>query len=572
MHFLFSLIRLLARLMAVVSDAWRRQVSSASGVLRPIAGLVLACALLAVVPQHAHAATATPIPQTLLAPLAADDTDERLAGIAALGELASPAAAAVLDALGSDRLFATESGRILIQDAQGAVSDPETGETLALPEDASSISINNRLRVGIANALAAQQILTGDVPTRLAAVRSLQRDVDPERAPLLRKALEQEKDPQIIALLRLALANIDLVSEDSATRLSAAQALANATDAGVKTVLAARLVKEADGSYVEPDASVRAAVRIALHRLDIHLSRIEWLGNLFYGASLGSVLLLAALGLAITFGLMGIINMAHGELLMIGAYATYVVQYLFRQFAPGFTDWYLLAALPVAFAASALVGMALERSVIRWLYGRPLETLLATWGISLILMQGVRSLFGAQNVEVGNPSWMSGSMVVLDGLVLPYNRLVIIGFSLAVVVLVWVLLNRTRLGLFVRAVTQNRRMASCVGVPTGRVDMLTFGLGSGIAGLGGVALSQLGNVGPDLGQAYIVDSFMVVVLGGVGQLAGTVIAAIGLGEINKFLEPYSGAVMAKITILVLIVLFIQKRPQGLFALKGRSVE
>jgi len=572
MHFLFSLIRLLARLMAVVSDAWRRRVSSASGALRPIAGLVLACALLAVVPQHVLAATATPIAQTLLAPLAADDTDERLAGIAALGELASPAAAAVLDALGSDRLFATESGRILIQDAQGAVSDPETGETLALPEDASSISINNRLRVGIANALAAQQILTGDVPTRLAAVRSLQRDVDPERAPLLRKALEQEKDPQITALLRLALANIDLVSDDPATRLSAAQALANATDAGVKTVLAARLVKQPDGSYVEPDASVRAAVRIALHRLDIHLSRIEWLGNLFYGASLGSVLLLAALGLAITFGLMGIINMAHGELLMIGAYATYVVQYLFRQFAPGFTDWYLLAALPVAFAASALVGMALERSVIRWLYGRPLETLLATWGISLILMQGVRSLFGAQNVEVGNPSWMSGSMVVLDGLVLPYNRLVIIGFSLAVVVLVWVLLNRTRLGLFVRAVTQNRRMASCVGVPTGRVDMLTFGLGSGIAGLGGVALSQLGNVGPDLGQAYIVDSFMVVVLGGVGQLAGTVIAAIGLGEINKFLEPYSGAVLAKITILVLIVLFIQKRPQGLFALKGRSVE
>ncbi len=572
MHFLFSLIRLLARLMAVVSDAWRRRVSSASGPLRPIAGLVLACVLLAAMSQHALAAAATPIPQTLLAPLAADDTDERLAGIAALGDLASPAAAAVLDALGSDRLFATEAGRILIQDAQGTVSDPETGETLALPEDASSISINNRLRVGIANALAAQQILTGDVSTRLAAVRGLQRDVDPERAPLLRKALEQEKDPQITALLRLALANIDLVSEDPATRLSAAQALANATDAGVKTVLAARLVKQADGSYVEPDASVRAAVRIALHRLDIHLSRIEWLGNLFYGASLGSVLLLAALGLAITFGLMGIINMAHGELLMIGAYATYVVQYLFRQFAPMWTDWYLLAALPVAFAASALVGMALERSVIRWLYGRPLETLLATWGISLILMQGVRSLFGAQNVEVGNPSWMSGSMVVLDGLVLPYNRLVIIGFSLAVVVLVWVLLNRTRLGLFVRAVTQNRRMASCVGVPTGRVDMLTFGLGSGIAGLGGVALSQLGNVGPDLGQAYIVDSFMVVVLGGVGQLAGTVIAAIGLGEINKFLEPYSGAVMAKITILVLIVLFIQKRPQGLFALKGRSVE
>jgi urea transport system permease protein len=571
------LVRLLARLLAVVSDAGRlagRRPGGrlpAPGAWRPVAGMMFAWLLL-VVPQHAAAAAAAPIPQAMLAPLNADDTDERVAGIAALGALATPAAAAVLDALGSDRLYATNDGRILLQDMQGKVSDPDTGETLAMPDDASSISINNRLRVAIANAQAGQQILTGDTATRLAAVRGMQRDVDPERAPLLRKALEQEKDPQIAALLKLALANIDLVDEDPRTRLAAAQTLAGATDAGVKTVLASRLAKQADGSFVEPDASVRAAVGVAVRRLDIHLSRIEWLGNLFYGASLGSVLLLAALGLAITFGLMGIINMAHGELLMIGAYATYVVQYLFRQFAPMWTDWYLLAALPVAFAASALVGMALERSVIRWLYGRPLETLLATWGISLILMQGVRSLFGAQNVEVGNPSWMSGSVVVLDGLVLPYNRLVIIAFSLAVVVLVWVLLNRTRLGLFVRAVTQNRRMASCVGVPTGRVDMLTFGLGSGIAGLGGVALSQLGNVGPDLGQAYIVDSFMVVVLGGVGQLAGTVIAAIGLGEINKFLEPYSGAVMAKISILVLIVLFIQKRPQGLFALKGRSVE
>jgi urea transport system permease protein len=210
--------------------------------------------------------------------------------------------------------------------------------------------------------------------------------------------------------------------------------------------------------------------------------------------------------------------------------------------------------------------------VIRWLHGRPLETLLATWGISLILMQSVRSVFGAQNVEVANPAWMSGGVTVFGSLVLSYNRIVIIGFAFLVVGAVWLILNKTRLGLFVRAVTQNRRMADCVGVPTGKIGMLTFGLGSGIAGLGGVALSQLGNVGPDLGQSYIVDSFMVVVLGGVGQLAGTVIAAIGLGEINKFLEPFAGAVMAKIAILVFIIIFIQKRPQGLFALKGRSVE
>jgi urea transport system permease protein len=259
-------------------------------------------------------------------------------------------------------------------------------------------------------------------------------------------------------------------------------------------------------------------------------------------------------------------------MLMIGAYATYVMQTVFRRYAPGLIDWYVIAAVPFAFVVAALVGMALERSVIRWLYGRPLETLLATWGISLLLMQSVRTLFGAQNVEVSNPSWMSGGVTVLGGLVLTYNRLVIMAFALLVLFLVWVLLNRTRLGLFVRAVTQNRHMADCVGVPTGRIDMLTFGLGSGIAGLGGVALSQLGNVGPDLGQGYIVDSFMVVVLGGVGQLAGTIIAALGLGELNKILEPYAGAVLGKIAILVLIVLFVQKRPQGLFALRTRSLD
>jgi urea transport system permease protein len=249
-----------------------------------------------------------------------------------------------------------------------------------------------------------------------------------------------------------------------------------------------------------------------------------------------------------------------------------VCQSLFRHYLPGAADWYLAAALPAAFLVAFAVGVVLERSVIRWLYGRPLETLLATWGISLMLMQAVRTVFGAQNVEVANPAFMSGGVTVLGSLVLPYNRIAIIVFAVIVVAAVWLVLNKTRLGLFVRAVMQNRRMADCVGVPTGRIDMLTFGLGSGIAGLGGVALSQLGNVGPDLGQAYIVDSFMVVVLGGVGQLAGTVLGALGLGEINKFLEPLAGAVMAKICILVFIIVFIQRRPQGLFALKGRSVE
>jgi len=389
---------------------------------------------------------------------------------------------------------------------------------------------------------------------------------------LIAKALEKESDPEIKAILRMVIATANLQSPDAAVRKAAVISLQDSTNANLKPALQKMLDKNADGSYGEPDPGVRIAAVATLGAIDNRIARTEFVGNLFYGISLGSVLLLAALGLAITFGLMGIINMAHGELLMIGAYTTYGCQLLFRKFLPGAFDAYLLVALPAAFLVAGAVGVALERTVIRWLYGRPLETLLATWGISLMLMQTVRTLFGAQNVEVSNPSWMSGGVTVLGTLVLSYNRIVIIFFALFVVLAVWLILNKTRLGLFVRAVTQNRRMADCAGVSTGKVDMLTFGLGSGIAGLGGVALSQLGNVGPDLGQSYIVDSFMVVVLGGVGQLAGTVIAALGLGEVNKFLEPLAGAVMAKIVILVFIIIFIQRRPQGLFALKGRSVE
>jgi urea transport system permease protein len=322
----------------------------------------------------------------------------------------------------------------------------------------------------------------------------------------------------------------------------------------------------------ESDATVRAAAAQAVKDIESRLAIGETLGKLFTGVSLGSILLLAALGLAITYGVMGVINMAHGELLMVGAYATYFMQTLFRAYFPDYIDWYLLAAIPAAFAAAALVGMLLERTVIRRLYGRPLETLLATWGLSLILIQAARVLFGAQNVEVANPVWMSGGVEVMAGLVLPWNRIVIVGFTLFVLALIWALMQKTRLGLFVRAVTQNRPMAGCVGVPTGRVDTLAFGLGAGIAGLGGVALSQIANVGPDMGQGYIVDSFLVVVLGGVGQLAGAVWAALGLGVVTKFLEGWWGAVIAKIVVLVIVIIFIQKRPQGLFALKGRFVE
>jgi urea transport system permease protein len=527
----------------------------------------------------------TPIPPSVLAaggldpsvltPLTGDDTDAKLAAITKLGEMPQPGAAAVLEALGSNRLYVTQEGGLLVV-ADGAKQgvDPLTGKTLPLPEDADTVEVNNRLRNAITAALSASRLQSPDAGVRFAAAQGLQRGGgdSTQQLALVVRALTKEKDAGVRNALLVAQASLELKSTDVALRRHAVSLLGDSAEASFRPTLAAMVEKNAAGVYGEPDAGVRDAATVAMSRIDRHQSIVEWVGNLFYGVSLGSILLLAALGLAITFGLMGVINMAHGELLMIGAYVAYVMQTLFRAWLPGWIDWYVIAALPTAFVVAALVGMAIEKTIIRWLYGRPLETLLATWGVSLILMQLVRSIFGAQNVEVSNPSWMSGGFTVLGNLVLSYNRIVIIIFAFLVVVFVWLILNHTRLGLFVRAITQNRRMADCVGVPTGRVDMLAFGLGSGIAGLAGVALSQLGNVGPDLGSGYIVDSFMVVVTGGVGQLAGTVVAAIGLGSVNKFLEPYAGAVMAKIIILVLIVLFIQKRPSGLFAPRGRSVE
>ncbi|WP_076591265.1 urea ABC transporter permease subunit UrtB [Herminiimonas arsenitoxidans] len=511
------------------------------------------------------------IDPALLKPLAGDDPDARIAAVTQIAALANEDARKILNAINNDALYATPAGDVyIIEDTEAF--NPATDKTGPAPDDAEGITVNNRLRGVVESALSGLQLFSQDRKARLTAATDLLKTADPEQIPLINKALEKESDPAIKELLQQVVATANLHAPDAATRQAAVKTLASTTNASLKPLLEQMLVKNPDGSYVEPDEAVRSEATRTLSALNRHLTITEFVGKLFYGVSLGSVLLLAALGLAITFGLMGIINMAHGELLMIGAYTTYVCQLVFRKYFPEAIDAYLLVALPAAFIVAGAVGIALERLVIRWLYGRPLETLLCTWGISLILMQTVRSIFGAQNVEVANPSWMSGGITVLGSLVLSYNRIVIIFFALFVVLAVWLILNKTRLGLFVRAVMQNRRMAACVGVSTGKIDMMTFGLGCGIAGLGGVALSQLGNVGPDLGQGYIVDSFMVVVLGGVGQLAGTVIAAFGLGEVNKFLEPVAGAVLAKISILVFIIVFIQKRPQGLFALKGRSVE
>ena len=537
--------------------------------LRFLPRLLAAVLLLATVNAPAQAA----IEPALAAQLGAADSDAKVDAIHKLLTAEDPRAAIILQALADDSLALIEGGKRAVVVADGKVSDAATGAPLgATPSNLESIVINNRLRGELDIALAALKLGSADRATRLAAARALQGAEGDSVLPILQRALARESDSEIKPILQLVAAILALKGADPELRLQAAQALAASNDPQVRQILATLVTRANDGSYPESDQRVRAAAQASLAEINARLRKTELALAFFSGASLGSILLLAALGLAITYGLMGIINMAHGEFLMIGAYTTFLVQGIFRQHFAAAFDWYVLAALPAAFIVTAVIGMALERGVLRFLYGRPLETLLTTWGISLLLIQSSRTLFGAQNVEVENPSWLSGGFALAGGYVLPFNRLVIIGFALAVLAAVWLTINRTRMGLFVRGVTQNRAMAGCTGVPTDRVDMLTFGLGSGVAGLGGVALSQIGNVGPDLGQSYIVDSFMVVVLGGVGQLAGTVIAAFGLGSIAKFLEPWSGAVMAKITVLIFIILFIQRRPQGLFALKGRSAE
>lgn len=516
-------------------------------------------------------AHATPSAETL-ARLADDDSDTRIAAIAELGAEGSARSVALLDALADEALALTGAGRLVILTDTGAL-DAASGEAIEpYPDDADPLMVNNRVRNALQSAKAATNIRASDRSTRLAAAQLLRDSASELLMPILEPALATEQDKEIRAILALAVARVNLASAEPAKRILAAQRLGDSSDASVKAMLATLLDKDAKGQFIEPDAEVRAAAKASVQAIERRLAMADLASTAFTGLSLGSILLLAALGLAITYGVMGVINMAHGELLMVGAYATYVVQGLFRAHLPEYIDSYVIAAVPVAFLTAAAVGMLMERTVIRWLYGRPLETLLATWGLSLVLIQTARVIFGPQNVEVANPAWMSGGVSTYADIVLPWNRLVIIGFAIFVLLLVWLMMQKTRLGMFVRAVTQNRAMAGCVGVPTARIDTLAFGIGAGIAGLGGCALSQVANVGPAMGQGYIVDSFMVVVLGGVGQLAGAVTAAMGLGLMTKILEGWAGAVVAKILVLVFIIIFIQKRPQGLFALKGRFVE
>ena len=531
-----------------------------NGMTRFIVSVIAACVLFYVNVVGAMAFALTP--EQALA-LSSGDTDARIAALQKT--LASPddKTAAFLQALSHDEVKVSGTRVFVVRDGQAV--DAATGNNEALPDTAEDVINNNRMRGEIEAALSALQLFSADAKQRLLAVKALLKEPDITKLPMLDKALATEADAGIQKFMLLAKAAIQLNDNDAQVRLTAAKALADSQTPDTQLLLNQRLSQE-------DNAQVRHQLEASLRTIQSALGWGEKLGALFTGISLASILLLVALGLAITYGLMGVINMAHGELMMIGAYATYVVQGVFRQYLPNAFDAYLLMAVPASFLSAALVGAVLERLVLRHLYGRPLETLLATWGISLILMQAVRTVFGAQNVGVENPSWMSGGVQLLANLSLPYNRLVIIAFALVVLLGMTLLISQTRLGLFVRGVTQNRPMASALGVNTARIDTYAFSLGCGIAGLAGCALSQIGNVGPDLGQSYIVDAFMVVVLGGVGQLAGTVYAALGLGLMNKLLEGMAGAVLAKIAVLVFIIVFIQKRPQGLFAMKGRSAE
>lgn len=500
------------------------------------------------------------------------DFKARADAIRRLAQSADGRVTAILSSLLDGALYYRKTDKRIVHAAAVdniyELRDALTDERLA-PEKKrgiKKISINNALRGQLRAVLATRSLFNEDPAERLSAIENILKDIDPGAAPLLREALAGETHVKVRAGLETAIALIEIDHGDARARLAAIRRLEGNLHQQARNRLRQLVERDAAGNPAETDQAARAAAARALKSIESKLKFYDFVQTLFFGLGLGSVLALAAIGLAITFGVMGVINMAHGELIMLGAYSAYVAQLLL----PNHIDYSLFVALPIAFMVSGLVGIAIQQGVIRFLQGRPLETLLATFGVSLILQQAVRSIFSPLNRSVSTPEWMSGALEINAALSLTLNRLYIIVFTLIVLCALMALLNRTALGLQVRAVAQNRNMARAMGVRSGRVDALTFGLGSGIAGIAGVALSQLTNVGPNLGQAYIVDSFMVVVFGGVGNLWGTFLAGELLGVINKFLEPYTGAILAKILILIFIILFIQRRPRGLFPPRGRA--
>ncbi len=503
------------------------------------------------------------------ADIAATSADAVARGVTALAMSGNPRTVAVIDALRDGALYAWKWPRpdvpLYIRTPRGFV-DARTGRPVAtpLPVNLRRVIGSDAVRGAIETAEGALDLASADPAARRKAAEALFESADAGALPMIDRALATERDTAVARVLREAQAAALLKSDTGPTpaRLAAVQEVAARADLSARSLLS---------SLQGQPPAVAATIAAAIHDIDRRLQIWGLAENVYYGISLGAVLLLAATGLAITFGVMGVINMAHGEMVMIGAYTTFVVQQLITDFAPALADVGLLFAVPAAFLVAGGLGVLIERLLIRFLYGRPLETLLATWGLSLILQQAVRSIFGPTNQDVSSPPWMSGA-ATLGGLTLTVNRLWIILFAGLVLGALMATLRWGGLGRSIRAVTQNRRMAAAMGIRTPWVDALTFGLGSGIAGMAGVALSQIDNVSPNLGQNYIIDSFLVVVLGGVGNLWGTLFAAMSLGVVDKFVEPFEGAVLAKILVLVFLILFIQRRPQGLFPLKGRAAE
>jgi urea transport system permease protein len=528
---------------------------------RLLAMLIVALVLISALPQPGRADD-TPDPYAGLASDSYDDVAHALTALAVSGD---KQAGATITALQNDALFVGPDQIILIKTDDGYIN-ARTGEKVpdVNEDDINPVKVNNAVRSAIEAAKGGLDLVAPDAATRAHAAEQVFASRDPATLPLLAKAIAAEKDDAVRKVMIQAQAAALLTSNTGtdAEQLAAIAALRARGDIEAKSLL---------GSLHDKSPAVAAAAAAAI----ASLNQLEQLWSVaqgvFYGVSLGSVLLLAAAGLAITFGVMGVINMAHGEMVMLGAYTTYTVQQVITAVAPGWSDISILIAVPLAFLVSGLVGVLIERCMIRFLYGRPLETLLATWGLSLVLQQAIRSLYGSSNRDVVTPQWMSGA-TQLGGLTITYNRLYIIIFAVLVIAALMAVLRYTALGLRMRAVTQNRRMATAMGIRTPWIDALTFGLGSGVAGMAGVALSQIDNVSPNLGQSYIIDSFMVVVFGGVGNLWGTVVSAMTLGIVNKFLEPFAGAVLGKIVVLVALILFIQRKPRGMFPLKGRAVE
>ena len=495
--------------------------------------------------------------------------------VIALGQSSDQRAQPLLEAMLANELYQRKSDKQLVR-AVGSRNDYTLYDIFSGSELAKEVSsrqlnrirVNNKIRSTLRNALARLALSDPDPKARSEAARKLRDGQAEEILPLLQQALADEKVESVREVLRFSLATLQLKHPDSEIRRQSVTLLSGSLDPDVRNLLTELLKKDPSGNWNEPELDIREKITATLKQIEFWEDIYGGVETLFFGVSLGSVLLLAAIGLAVTFGVMGVINMAHGEMIMLGAYTTYVIQ----KALPNLVEYSLFISIPAAFLVAGTVGIILERTVIRLLYGRPLETLLATFGVSLFLQQAVRSIFGPLNQNVLTPSWMQGAMEINPLLSITYNRLTIILFVPFVLLTLFALLKRSHFGLEMRAVTQNRRMANAMGIRADQVDALTFGLGSGIAGIAGVALSQLTNVGPNLGQSYIIDSFMVVVFGGVGNLWGTFFGAMSLGLANKLLEPFAGAVAAKIIVLVLIILFLQKRPRGMFALKGRFVE